>query len=137
MKVRKHTYSDEDWQLIKTICQNCGSKTIKQTFGYLQRLAYFDKSKLLFRIFDETAFFAGTLNKNHIRVIAIAVSQNGQRKGMGRAIMYRVMKRARMHGISEITLRTSKTEQGLYFWRALGAVITGEKGADWEMKLKF
>ena len=137
MKRRKHNYSGGDWQLIKAICQGCGSKTIKQTFGYLQRLAYFDKSKLIFDIFDDGAFFAGTRNKNHVRVIAIAVLQSNQRGGMGKAIMYHEMRKARAWGISEITLRTSKKEHGIHFWKAMGAVITGEKGEDWEMRLKF
>ena len=137
MKVQKFKGDPADYKVVHDICYGCGSESIKKTYPYIRAAAWQGGRKFFLDIFDGKAFFAGIRSKNHVRLIAIAVMQDFQQGGVGKRIMFHEMKKARVFGLSEITLRTSKTEKGILFWKAMGATITGEKGEDWEMRLRF
>ena len=137
MLCRKFNGSDTDEKLIHDICYGCGDNHIKNCRGYLQTINYFAKQQYFCDIFDEVAFFAAVKNKKHIRLIAVAVLEEHQRKGYGRRILFYEMQKAIRFGLREITFRTSIDGTAINFWTKLGARITGRSGQDWEMKLQF
>lgn len=126
-----------DRDTIKDIVKNCGSKNVKSTYSYLDVVNYHSKDKFKCEILDDCAFFAGTMAKNHFRLIETAVKEDSQRKGYGSAIMIRMKKLCKENNLSKITLRTSKKETALAFFKKHGAEIIGEKGEDYEMEIKL
>lgn len=126
-----------DKELIKEIVKNCGSKNVKSTYSYLDVVNYHSKDKFKCEIIDDCAFFAGTMAKSHFRLIETAVKEESQRKGYGTAIMIRMRKLCKENNLTKITLRTSKEETALNFFKKQGGVITGEKGNDYEMEIKL
>jgi len=137
VQVHKFKGSPDEYKVIHDICYGCGSESIKKTYPYIRAAAWQGGKKFFLDVFGGKAFFAAIRSKSHIRLIGIAVMSDIQQKGLGRRIMLYEMKKARFFDIAEITLRTSKTENGVAFWKSMGAVITGEKGEDWEMRLRF
>lgn len=137
MKVRRFSGTPEDEKMIHDICFNCGSKTVKSSYGYISRMVYLHPNEIIFDIFDDNAFFFGWKGKKHIRCIVIAVLKDYQQAGIGKEILLFEKVKAIQLGINKITCRTSKTEDGLKFWQAMGAKIIGEKGEDWEMQMEF
>lgn len=125
-----------DKELIKEIAKNCGSKNVKSTYSYLDVANYHSKDKFKCEILDECAFFAGLLGKKHFRLIETAVKEECQGKGYGTALMIRMRKLCIDNNLNKITLRTSKNETALEFFKKQGGVITGEKGNDYEMEIK-
>ena len=122
--------------LIKEIAKNCGSKNVKSTYSYLDVMNYHSKGKFRCEIIDECAFFAGLMAKDHFRLIETAVKEDAHKKGYGTAIMIRMKKLCKDNNLSKITLRTSKEETAVNFFRKQGGIITGEKGNDYEMEIK-
>ncbi len=137
MKCRRFDGSEKDKELIHNICFNCGSTVMKRTFGYIERMMYFDSKKCVFDIFDESAFFFGVRGKKHLRCIGIAVMKSQQRQGIGRNILYHEMRKAKLHELNRMTLRTAKDETGIEFWLKMGATIVERKDTYWEMILNF
>jgi len=137
MKRRAFNSSKEDWKLVHDICYGCGSDSIKDTYNYIRAAQYYGGDKFILDIFDESAFFCGIRNRTHVRCIAIAVMSSAHRKGAGRKILMYEMKKASAAGIHQITLRTSRKEDGVRFWLAAGAKFTGRHGEDWVMRIQF
>ena len=125
-----------DKELIKDIVKNCGSKNVRSTYSYLDVVNYHSKNKFKCEIIDDCAFFAGTMAKNHFRLIETAVKEEYQGKGYGTALIIRMKMLCKENNLSKITLRTSKEETALYFFKKNGGVITGEKGNDYEMEIR-
>lgn len=125
-----------DKEIIKDIAKNCGSKNVKSTYSYLDVMNYHSKGKFRCEILDNSAFFAGVIAKEHFRLIETAVKQDCQRKGYGTAIMIRMKKLCKENNLNKITLRTSKEETAVEFFKKNGGVIIGEKGNDFEMEIK-
>lgn len=125
-----------DKEIIKDIAKNCGSKNVKSTYSYLDVANYHSKGKFRCEIIDECAFFAGLIGKQHFRLIETAVKQDCQGKGYGTAIIIRMKKLCKENNLNKITLRTSKDETALQFFKKQGGVIIGEKGNDFEMEIK-
>lgn len=125
-----------DKEIIKDICKNCGSKNVKSTYSYLDVMNYHSKDKFRCEIIDNSAFFAGLIGKEHFRLIETAVKEDSQRKGYGTAIMIRMKKLCKENNLNKITLRTSKEETAVEFFKKNGGVIIGEKGNDFEMEIK-
>lgn len=126
-----------DKEIIKDIAKNCGSKNVKSTYSYLDVANYYSKEKFVCEIIDECAFFAGIICKNHFRLIETAVKESSQSKGYGTAVMLRMKMLCKKNNLSKITLRTSKEETALNFFKKQGGVIVGEKGNDYEMEIKI
>ena len=126
-----------DKELIKQIAKNCGSKNVRNTYSYLDVVNYHSKDKFKCEIIDDCAFFAGTMAKDHFRLIETAVKKECQRKGYGTAIMIRMRKLCEENNLTKITLRTSKEETAVNFFKKQGGTITGEKGNDYEMEIKL
>lgn len=122
-------------ELIKDIAKNCGSKNVKSTYSYLDVANYHSKDKFRCEIIDECAFFAGLIGKKHFRLIETAVKEECQGKGYGTAIIIRMKMLCQKNNLNKITLRTSKDETALQFFKKQGGVITGEKGNDYEMEI--
>lgn len=126
----------EGWTLIHDILFGCGDKKMRD-LGCIQAMRWFSGEKFFCDIFDDVAFFAGVRTKNYVRLIAVAVLSEHQRKGYGRRILFYEMQKAIRFGLREITFRTSIDGEAINFWTKLGARITGRSGHDWEMKLHF
>lgn len=125
-----------DKEIIKDIAKNCGSKNVKSTYSYLDFANNRYKDIFVCEIIDECAFFAGFYGKKHFRLMELAVKQDCQGKGYGTAIIIRMRKLCQENNLNKITLRTSKDETALEFFKKQGGVITGEKGNDFEMEIK-
>lgn len=51
-------------------------------------------------------------------------------------MIIRIKKICQNRGLEKITLRTSKNETAVYFFKKCGGIITGQKGTDWKMEIK-
>lgn len=120
---------------VENIARDSGSKAAKQSVAWLRKACYNNPNRFICEILDETAFWAGTVAKSHLRLYEIAVRTQNQRKGYGRAMISRIKSLCRERGLSRITLRTSKQESAVDFYLKNGARIVGEKGSDWEMEI--
>lgn len=49
----------------------------------------------------------------------------------------RMQKKCKENNLNKITLRTSKSEVAVNFYKKFGGVVVGEKGEDWEMEIKL
>ena len=126
-----------DREVIKEIAKGCGSKNVKSTYSYLDVANYHSKDKFKCEIIDGCAFFAGLMAKHHFRLIETAVKEEAQKKGYGSLIIMRMKMLCIKNNLSKITLRTSKEENAVNFFRKHGAVIVGEKGNDYEREIKI
>lgn len=133
MKIVKKYEKD----IIKEIAKQCGSKNVKNTYSYLDVMNYHSKGKFKCEIIDDCAFFAGSIAKHHFRLIEMAVKEGTQKKGYGTLLIMRMKRLCIKNNLSKITLRTSKEETAINFFRKQGAKIIGEKGNDYEMEIKI
>ena len=125
-----------DRETMKDIIRSCESKTVKGSYGYIDFIHYHRKNIFVFEIIDDIAFFAGYYWKNHFRLLEMAIKKEYQKKGYGTAMIIRIKKLCKKNNFEKITLRTSKDETALEFFKKQGGVITGEKGNDFEMEIK-
>ena len=58
-----------------------------------------------------------------------------QGKGLGAELICDMIQKCYEKGLNKITLRTHKAGKAVSFWQRIGAVITGEKGEDYEMSI--
>ena len=123
--------------IIKEIAKGCGSKNVKSTYSYLDVMNYHSNGKFKCEIIDDCAFFAGLVAKHHFRLIETAVKEEYQGKGYGSLIIMRMKRLCIKNNLSKITLRTSKEETAVNFFRKYGGVIVGEKKNDYEMEIKI
>lgn len=87
------------------------------------------------RMFGEIGFYYGVRNKTSYRLVAIAVIEPMQNNGFGAYMLADLIERCSRFGFEKITLRTYKNGRAVRFWEKMGAVIVGEKGDDYEMKM--
>ena len=121
-------------ELVREIARNCGSKAVTGSLSYIE--IPFIQKNLYCEIFDDVAFFAGTFQKKHFRLYETAVKQECQRSGYGRAMIKRIQMLCQERGLDKITLRTSKEESAINFYRKVGGTVVGEKDGDWEVVIK-
>ena len=126
----------EGWDLIHDILYGCGDNSMRD-LGCIQFMQHCAKEKFFCDIFDDVAFFAGVKTNHHVRLIAIAVLLEHQRKGYGSKILFYEMRKAIANGLRLITFKTKIGAAAEKFWRKMGAQITGRKDLEWEMKLQF
>lgn len=122
-------------EAVEFICRNCGDKHMIQSSTYLRAARYFAGNKFVCEVFNNHGFYYGIKNKTTFRLIAIAVLKSEQGKGLASSMMCRIVECCERHGLKAITLRTQKSGSALRFWLKWGAVIVGEKGDDYEMKI--
>ena len=120
-------------KVIDDIAKNCGADSVKNTISYL-RVPFIGGAGFVCEIFDDVAFFAGTMCKKHFRLYEMAVREDYQRKGYGRAMILRMRQLCQKAGVEKITLRTSKNETAIQFYKKLGGRIVGEKDNDYEVE---
>lgn len=137
MQIKKFDYSkDKKFTQLREIANKCGSKTIKETFGYLSFIFYHtEKEKLISEYIPMVAYYVFKLNKSYIRLIDIAISEEHQKKGIGRCLINRIIEIAKKNKKEKITLRTSSEETAFMFYQKLGFKEVGMKGNDIEMEL--
>ena len=128
--------SGYDKEKIREIAKACGSKAVKQSVSFLERMNYLQPEKMVVEIIDGVAFYGAVICKNHLRLYEIAVKSEYQKRGYGRLMIQRLKKVCRENGLERITFRTSKAEDAVKFYRRIGADIIAEKFDDWEMELK-
>jgi GNAT superfamily N-acetyltransferase len=127
---------DKKLESLKVICRKTGSARLKQTFEYLRFLFYrSEPNKIISEFIPETAYYVATICKNHIRLVDIGVTQENQKKGIGKYLLNRVIMIASKLGKSKVTLRTSQYETSYIFYQKFGFQIVGAKGEDLEMEL--
>lgn len=126
---------------VKDICHNCGSKTGKQSYNFFRRMNYVTGGNVWCKIWHygniPVAFYYANLCKNHIRLIEIAVKSEYQGKGIGRKLLFRLLRQMKEHKIGTLTFRTPINEEAQFFWLKMGAKIIDVKGADYEMQIKI
>ena len=132
MKIR----TEYDEKTVERIARNCDSKSVRDGVAFLRKSAFETPEKFYCEIIDEVCFFAGYVGKESFRLYEIAVENEYKGRGYGRIMMFRLRKLCSKKGISKITLRTSKDENAVSFYRKFGGKITGQKKNDWEMELK-
>lgn len=74
--------------------------------------------------------------RKHFRLYELAVKEEHQKEGYGVAMITRIKQLCRKHGTEKITLRTSKTESAIDFYKRIGGTIVGEKGDDYEVEIE-
>ena len=138
MNYRPFDNSRRDWQILHDICYGCGSENVKKSHAYIRTAQWQGGKHFFCDIFEDgAAFFAGSRGQDHIRVVDLAVLLTRQHQGLGTQIMMFEIAKARSWGIRKMTLRTAMNEHGRNFWASLGGKITGRRGEDWEMELRF
>lgn len=120
---------------VEEIAKNCGSKSVKSSYTYLDKMYYYNPSKFVCVIVDDCAFFAGTLCKKHFRLLELAVKEENQKMGYGKKLMGMMKQMCRKKEIEKITFRTSRQEDALYFYERMGAKIVKMKDEDFEMEI--
>lgn len=133
MIVRK--LDDTNMAVVKEICKNCGNKTVKDSFSFMGLSLYRSPSKCFSEVFDNVAFYFCVEAKKHLRLIELAVKNDSQYNGYGKAVLLHIMHLGRLLGKEKITLRVTKTEPAVHFWKKHGAVQVGENGNDFEMEI--
>lgn len=121
--------------VVEFICRNCGDKHMIQSSTYLRAARHFAGNKFVCEVFNAHGFYYGIKNKTTFRLIAIAVLKSEQGKGLASSMMCRIIDLCDRYGLKAITLRTQKNGSALRFWLKWGAIIVGEKGDDYEMKI--
>ena len=125
-----------DEKLCEKIARESGSKAVRQSIAYLRRAFFNNKNTFVCNIIDDKAFYAGNCGKTHFRLYEIAVVEDAQRNGYGKLMMLQIKQLCQKKGLTKITLRTSKSETAIDFWRKCGGVIVGENGNDYEVEIK-
>lgn len=120
---------------IASIARDCGDDTMKESASYIQTARYFGGEKFRCYLFGDKAFYYGIRGKAHFRLIAIAVRKEFQKSGVATALLSHIILMCEREHLGSITLRTHKHGKALPFWTKMGAVIVGEKGDDYEMKI--
>lgn len=128
---------NRDKQTIHDICFNCGSKCMKDTFGYLSLMYHRFPKCVVAEILDDKVFYVASKAKNHWRLIGIAVKKQHQGEGLAKTALFRLLYRLRRAGLDTLTLRTSKQEDAQFFWLKIGARIIDINGGDYEMEIKL
>lgn len=133
--------TDYNDKAVKEICYNCGSKTAKQSYNFFRRMDYITGSKVWSKVWSKdgvpVAFFYASRCKDHVRLIEIAVRSDYQGKGIGRKLLFRLLRQMKECELDTLTFRTPINEDAQYFWLKMGAKIIDVKGSDYEMELKI
>lgn len=127
----------KDDNVLKDICYNCGSASVKGTYPFFRRMMYYSQGNYWCEILDDKAFYFASRARKHVRLIAIAVKQEHQLQKIGEKVLFRLLQRVSLAGLDTLTLRTSMHENGQYFWLKQGARIMDVKGDDYEMEIKI
>ncbi len=135
MKIRRAQY-DRDKQVIKDICDACGSANVRAGFSYLHRMVWqTPPERIVIELVDDAAVFVYYEAAKHFRCVVLAVRKDSQRRGIGRALVERWKQKARNTG-KALSLRTSAHDPALLFWLRNGFTVTGTKGEDIEMRFE-
>lgn len=129
--------SEYDDKLVKEICYNCGSKTAKQSYNFFRRMNYVTGGKVWSKDGKPVAFYYASRCKDHVRLIEIAVRIEYQGQGIGRKLLFRLLRQMKENSIETLTFRTPINENAHSFWLKMGAKIIDVKGKDYEMELKI
>lgn len=125
---------------VKEICYNCNSAIAKQSYNYFRRLDYVTGGKVWSKVWSKVsgepiAFYYANRCKDHVRLIEIAVHKDFQGRGIGKFVLYDLLKTMQDNGLFKLTFRTPKDENAKDFWLHMGAQIVDVKGGDYEMEI--
>jgi GNAT superfamily N-acetyltransferase len=124
---------------VKDICYNCGSPVAKQSYNYFRRMHYVTQGKVWSKVWSKgetpVAFYYASKCRDHVRLIEIAVRKEYQKQGLGRVVLYELLKQMKAEGLYKLTFRTPIAEDAQNFWTHVGARIVDVKGSDYEMEL--
>ena len=124
-----------DSRKCEQIARMCGNKSARDAVAYLRRAHYNNRESFVCELFDDVAFYAGSVGKDHFRLYEMAVKEEYRGKGYGKAMLVRIKKICKEKGVSKITLRTSREDGAAGFYRKGGAIVVGRKGEDIEMEI--
>lgn len=124
-----------DAKTISRIAKASGAYSVKEAATYLRVPCYRAGGRFLCEVIDDVAFYAGSFGKTHFRLYEMAVIEDKQREGYGTFMIMRIKQLCQKKGIPKITLRTSKEETAIDFYRRQGGKIVGEKDNDWEVEI--
>lgn len=113
-----------------------GDKTLYRDANYLRAEAHWNKDKLFMeKTTGGEGAYAVTLRKTYCRLLYIVVNPTARGRGIGKAMMRRLIKVCRARGLRKITLRCNKENGIAEFYKQFGGKITGAKDGDWEMEI--
>ena len=121
---------------VEDIAKNCGADSVEKSVSYISAPFISGNKGFICELFDDVGFFAGTMCKKHFRLYEIAVKEEAHGNGYGKAMILRISQLCRKSGVEKITLRTSKKESAIDFYRRIGGIIVGEKKGDYEVEIK-
>ena len=124
-----------DEKTVAEIAKECGSKSVKGSVSFLGAPYISGGKGFVCEVFDDVAFYAGTMCKKHFRLYEMAVRKDAQGRGYGTAMVARMKALCARSGAEKITLRTSREETAIEFYGRVGGVITGSKGGDYEVEI--
>lgn len=106
--------------------------------AYFRKALYVSQpGKFWYGMFLSCAFYYGNVANDHFRLVAIAVDKDHQGFGLGTMMLTRIIQRCEENNIPAITFRTHKLGKALEWWKKQGAVIVGDKGEDYEMRISL
>lgn len=126
---------EQNVKALQSIGKCSGSKRVKSTVSYLGFAQYYSKLFWAER-YEDIAFYAGTFAKHHFNLLELAVKEDEQGNGVGRAVVHRMKTVCKNRGIHVIRLRTAIDETAIEFWLKQGAEIVGLKNEDYVLEIK-
>ena len=125
-----------DAKIFREIARHCGTPSLLKETEYIRTAKFYAPKKFVSEMIGDYAFFAGTIGKNHFRLIEIAVRKEKQGQGLGKLMMRRIITICRKNHLEKITLRTNRNEHAVDFYRKYGGTITAINGNDYEMEIR-
>lgn len=134
-KVRELDW-ERDKQLVHDICYQSGSAVTKKSYTFIGSMMHFGV-KSMSEVVNDEGFYFVTRGRTHCRLIEIAFKKESQGKGLGKALLNRLLTRMKCENIKKLTFRTPIAENAKDFWLHMGAEITGINGNDFEMEINI
>lgn len=134
----KFRVNPEDLLQAKSICTNCGSKSVKNGWSYMRLIHFRNPEACRISLYPEIGFWFGLVSRTHFRLIEFAIHKDRQGKGYGRLMYAELCEYLRSVGLSKITLRTSMYEPAINFWEKVAdAKVVGMKKDDYELEINL
>lgn len=114
-----------DEQALKAIAKKADNKQLVKDVSYLRTVNFFNPEKLYCERLDDVAFFCGSKNSDHFRIIGIGVRADKRGNGYGKFMLYRAIQYAKKYGYKKIR---TKTFSGVDFYQKWA----GAKIIDWK-----
>jgi len=139
MEIRRYTEDEE--QLVHDICYGCGSAMSKRMYAYIRTARWYAKKSksisFVGYVFGYVGFYCGLLMARDFRLIAFAVLEEHQGKGIGKAMLEHLKAMAAGHGAQRIVFKTESGSAAFAWWIKRGACPVRAVGGEVEMEVRL